>query len=602
MNAQGLINNVKKIEYKKVTPSLYQKARANKLFVTSFWILFGFIFIGGVVTANTFISNTGDSTFSSNILMDDGTNITATNLNVTNNSVFSGNITISLNNRITLSGDSSKWHYLNGSSIDFNLMTTDAKPFLGWYDLYTDPNDRELVAWVGAHQSNSDGDPHDHWEVETWDTDIGFVQGKLIVSYNTTRADSFVQVTNVGKFKLGASVDIQFANGEEIQSGGATNGLILLGGNQTTYGLKVKNVSNMVELVGFGADEIRISSDLNVFNNHIYLNDTNNPLIEIERDDTATDATLAFTTGAIRRWSLMLDNDGTNDLYIRNNNAGKMAVTINDSLSLNINNGNLTLMDEIKFRFGQTIDNIIDGWITITGGLNVTGGDITTNGSIILTNPSASNAMTIDQNGDAGASTSVGGALLIKNSGNVGSGLTIFSSLGSTVSGHLMNLRTNNLEFDKNILFLDYMGSVAALGINNKGNGSLNPALSISSINNDSSAVWVTGNESDKGTVKITHKYPGTSDIDSAALSLELQGVGTASKGIFIDSSDGGTTGDLVHIKNNNVETFIIKSSGALEMGNGTSQVNITLTSPDGSESCCGVDNSDNFVCSAGAC
>ena len=311
--------------------------------------------MGIMVIANTFISNTGDSTFSSNIVID------------------GGNLTLALTDRIILSGDSSKWHYQNGSSIDFLLTTTDAKPYLGWYDLYTDPSDKVLVAWMGAHQSNNVGGQHNHFEIETLDTDIGFVQGKLIVSYNTTRADSFVQVTNVGKFKLGASVDVQFANGEEIQSGGAENGLILFGGNQTTYGLKIKNVSDMVELVGFGAPEIRINSDLNVVDNHIYLNNTNNPLIEIERDDTATDASLAFTTGGTRRWSLMLDDDGTDDLYIRNNNAGKMAITINDSLNFNINHGNLTLMDKITFRFGQIIDNIIDGWITITGGLKVTG-------------------------------------------------------------------------------------------------------------------------------------------------------------------------------------------------------------------------------------
>ena len=38
------------------------------------------------------------------------------------------------------------------------------------------------------------------------------------------------------------------------------------------------------------------------------------------------------------------------------------------------------------------------------------------------------------------------------------------------------------------------------------------------------------------------------------------------------------------------------------QIGDGSSQTNITLTSPDGSESCCGVTNTDEFKCSPGAC
>jgi hypothetical protein len=43
--------------------------------------------------------------------------------------------------------------------------------------------------------------------------------------------------------------------------------------------------------------------------------------------------------------------------------------------------GNLTVGQKIGFALGEIIDNIIDGWITITGNLNVTG-NIETNGNI----------------------------------------------------------------------------------------------------------------------------------------------------------------------------------------------------------------------------
>jgi len=47
----------------------------------------------------------------------------------------------------------------------------------------------------------------------------------------------------------------------------------------------------------------------------------------------------------------------------------------------NLQAGNLTLTQKITFLLGEIIDNIVDGWITITGSLNVTG-DITTTGNV----------------------------------------------------------------------------------------------------------------------------------------------------------------------------------------------------------------------------
>jgi cytoskeletal protein CcmA (bactofilin family) len=50
---------------------------------------------------------------------------------------------------------------------------------------------------------------------------------------------------------------------------------------------------------------------------------------------------------------------------------------------------NLTLGQKITFAFGEVIDNIIDGWIRITGGLNVSdsvvvGGDLNVSGSVTV--------------------------------------------------------------------------------------------------------------------------------------------------------------------------------------------------------------------------
>ncbi len=46
-------------------------------------------------------------------------------------------------------------------------------------------------------------------------------------------------------------------------------------------------------------------------------------------------------------------------------------ITLNTNYTLYT--GNLSIMDKITFRLGEWIDNLVDGWLTITGNLNVTG-------------------------------------------------------------------------------------------------------------------------------------------------------------------------------------------------------------------------------------
>jgi len=57
------------------------------------------------------------------------------------------------------------------------------------------------------------------------------------------------------------------------------------------------------------------------------------------------------------------------------------------NVSLNESGGirpaNLSFAQKITFAFGEIIDNLVDGWITITGGLNITK-DLEVNGSIIV--------------------------------------------------------------------------------------------------------------------------------------------------------------------------------------------------------------------------
>jgi len=79
--------------------------------------------------------------------------------------------------------------------------------------------------------------------------------------------------------------------------------------------------------------------------------------------------------------------------------------------------GNLTLGEKINFALGEVIDNIVDGWITITGGLNVTenleiGGNVTINrlvsknGNISFYNNTGNENVRITNDGKVGIGTS----------------------------------------------------------------------------------------------------------------------------------------------------------------------------------------------------
>jgi hypothetical protein len=74
----------------------------------------------------------------------------------------------------------------------------------------------------------------------------------------------------------------------------------------------------------------------------------------------------------------------------------------------------------------------------------------------------------------------------------------------------------------------------------------------------------VNGSEISKGTVKIVHTYPGSSDVNASALSLRANGAGTAAQGIFFDAEDGGTTGNLMKMRNAGVDKFIMGPNGGL--------------------------------------
>ena len=185
-----------------------------------------------------------------------------------------------------------------------------------------------------------------------------------------------------------------------------------------------------------------------------------------------------------------------------------------------------------------------------------------------ITNPTDDNALTIDQNGDAGASTSTGGALLIENTGNPGAGLIIYSNEDGAANGRLLNIRVDNSAFDQSALNIDYDGVSNAVTILNKGSGTSNLAFVVTSWNSNDTVIGATGNTTNRGIVKITHNQPSSSDANAAALSILLAGTSTAAQGIFLDTDTNQvTTGNLLTLRNNGTNKFIVDSDGSLTLG-----------------------------------
>ena len=179
-------------------------------------------------------------------------------------------------------------------------------------------------------------------------------------------------------------------------------------------------------------------------------------------------------------------------------------------------------------------------------------------GGMTLVGVGADAALQVIAQGNTPSSTSSGGTVNIDNSLNTGAGLVVFSSNNSP-SGRLLVARAIGAANAQTVAYFEQGGTGHALHANNTAtNNSTGSALNVTSTNVGASAVQIGGVETGRGTVKITHTQAG-GDANASGLSIDLQGAGTASKGIFIDSASNGTTGDLLDIRNNGNRLFAVR-------------------------------------------
>lgn len=179
--------------------------------------------------------------------------------------------------------------------------------------------------------------------------------------------------------------------------------------------------------------------------------------------------------------------------------------------------------------------------------------------SVAITRPSTAQVR-VTPSGNASNSSSAGGALNVTNTASTGAGLVVYSEQASP-SGHLFVARANNATFNQNAVYVEHNGTGHGVTVNHKGTGSSSSALNVASTNTSHSAVGISGVETSKGTLKVTHTGTGT-DANASAISVDLAGSGTAAQGIFVDATGGGTTGHLLRLRNNTADKFIVSKDG----------------------------------------
>ncbi|MER7625651.1 hyaluronoglucosaminidase [Streptomyces sp. NPDC126503] len=135
-----------------------------------------------------------------------------------------------------------------------------------------------------------------------------------------------------------------------------------------------------------------------------------------------------------------------------------------------------------------------------------------------------------------------------------------------TVGGATSTFRTTSTATTTKLhALVAYQDGVAGNGV----------ALNVISDNPHDSAMYLSGTEKARGTLKITHRgYTDGSDGGAAAVSVYLETTGavdgaggTAAQGIFVTHTTGPTKGNLITLRNNGVDDFVVKGGGQVGVG-----------------------------------
>jgi hypothetical protein len=187
--------------------------------------------------------------------------------------------------------------------------------------------------------------------------------------------------------------------------------------------------------------------------------------------------------------------------------------------------------------------------------------------------PAGASALRLVCSGSVPNGTVAGGALNLDNSGSSGAGAVLYSNRGADALGRLLVVNQANPSNPQHAVRIQNAGTAHTVSIfHDPAGGTGDPgaeAVDIVSTNEQDTALGVRGRETGKGTVKITHGKPPGTDANASALSIALEGAGTACQGIYIGNDAGNpTTGDLLHIRNGGPGTDLLRltAPGRLEL------------------------------------
>ncbi len=262
----------------------------------------------------------------------------------------------------------------------------------------------------------------------------------------------------------------------------------------------------------------------------------------------------------------------SNNLY---NIGGDIGIhSTSPSASLHVDNQTASKIVSIfQGADGQTAS--ITEWRNHTG-TNVA--SIGPQGKLTIRNSGADHSIELYPTADAGYLSSSGGAIFIDNTYNKGTGLGIYSNADETANGNMINIKVDNPLYQQAAFYMNYDGTSNAVEIVSNSTDTSSNALAVTGNNTNDSTVGIIGYETGRGTVKISHNGTGT-DSNASAISIDLKGTGTRSQGIYVDSTaTGGTAGNLLRLRNETIDRFVVNSVGSLAIGSNGTNTSITKT------------------------
>lgn len=222
---------------------------------------------------------------------------------------------------------------------------------------------------------------------------------------------------------------------------------------------------------------------------------------------------------------------------------------------------------------GQTAS--ITEWRNHTG-TNVA--SIGPQGKLTIRNTAADHSIELYPTADAGYLSSSGGAFFLDNTYNPGTGIGIYSNADDTANGNMINIKVDNPLYQQAAFYMSYDGTSNAVEIVSNSTDTSSNALAVTGNNANDSTLGIIGYETGRGTIKVSHNGTGT-DSNASAISIDLKGTGTRSQGIYVDSTaSSGTLGNLLRLRNQTIDRFVVSSTGSLAIGQNGTNTSITKT------------------------